>query len=91
MSIPADAPHPEEAYAFIDFMCRPDIAARNSNHIFYANGNLGSQALLDEAVIGDPAIYPDAATIAKLYTTTAGDPRQQREITRIWTEVKTGQ
>ena len=91
MSIPADAPHPDEAHAFIDFMLKPDIAARNSNYIFYANGNLASQELLDEAVRTDTGIYPDEATMAKLYTTSAGNPREQRELTRIWTEVKTGQ
>ena len=91
MSIPADAPHPDEAHAFINFMLKPEIAARNSNYIYYANGNLASQEFLDEAVRNDPAIYPEEATVAKLYTTTADDPRQQREITRIWTEVKTGQ
>ncbi len=91
MAIPADAPHPDEAHAFINFMLKPEIAARNSNFIFYANGNLASQQFLDEAVRKDPGVYPDEATVAKLYTTTSGDPRQQREITRIWTEVKTGQ
>jgi putrescine transport system substrate-binding protein len=90
-AIPADAPHPEEAHAFIDFMLRPEIAARNSNYVFYANGNKASQELLDEEVIGDTAIYPDEATLANLYTTTPSDPRVQREMTRIWTEVKTGQ
>ena len=90
-AIPADAPHPQNAHAFIDFMLRPDIAARNSNYVFYANGNKASQAELDDAVISDTAIYPDAATIENLYTTTPSDPRTQREMTRIWTEVKTGQ
>ena len=91
MSIPADAPHVDEAHAFINFMNKPEIAARNSNYVFYANGNLASQAMLDEAVKSDTGIYPDEATFAKLFATTAGDPRQQRELTRIWTEVKTGQ
>jgi putrescine transport system substrate-binding protein len=90
-AIPADAPHPEEAHAFIDFMLRPEIAARNSNFVNYANGNQASRALLDESVRSDPAIYPDEATMEKLYTTTPNDPRVQREVTRIWTEVKTGQ
>jgi putrescine transport system substrate-binding protein len=90
-AIPADAPHPEEAHAFIDFMLRPEIAARNSNFVNYANGNLASQALLDPAVREDAAIYPDPATLAKLYTTTPNDTRVQREVTRVWTEVKTGQ
>jgi putrescine transport system substrate-binding protein len=90
-TIPADAPHADNAHAFINFMLRPDIAARNSNYVFYANGNKASQAEVDDAVISDPAIYPDEATLAKLYTTTPSDPRVQREVTRIWSDVKTGQ
>jgi putrescine transport system substrate-binding protein len=90
-AIPADAPHVDAALAFINFMLKPEIAARNSNYVYYANGNKGSQQYLNEDVIGDKAIYPDEATIAKLYTTTPNDPRTQREVTRIWTEVKTGQ
>jgi putrescine transport system substrate-binding protein len=90
-AIPADAPHSENALAFINFMLKPDIAARNSNYVYYANGNEGSQDQLNDDVIGDPAIYPDEATVSKLFTTTPNDPRTQREVTRIWTEVKTGQ
>jgi putrescine transport system substrate-binding protein len=90
-AIPADAQHPENAHKFIDFMLRPDIAARNSNYVAYANGNKASQEKLDEAVIKDPAIYPSAETFAKLYTTTPNDPRVQREVSRVWTEVTTGQ
>jgi len=90
-AIPADAPHVDNALTFINFMLDPKIAARNSNYVYYANGNKGSQELLSEDVIGDPAIYPAEATMDKLYTTTPNDPRTQREVTRIWTEVKTGQ
>ena len=56
--------------------CKPEIAARNSNFVFYANGNQASQAVARRG--GDratPAIYPDEATLAKLYTTTPSDPR----------------
>jgi putrescine transport system substrate-binding protein len=90
-AIPVDAPHPENAHKFIDFMLRPDIAARNSNYVAYANGNKASQEKLEEAVFKDPSIYPSAETFAKLYTTTPNDPRVQREVTRVWTEVTTGQ
>ncbi len=90
-AIPADAPHVDNAHAFINFMLKPEIAARNSNYVYYANGNKGSQKFLNDDVIGDKAIYPDDATISKLYTTTPNDPKTQREVTRIWTEVKTGQ
>lgn len=90
-AVPADAPNPENAHAFINFMLRPDIAARNSNYVYYANGSKDSQPLLDEEVLTDPAIYPDEATLGNLYTTSISPPRAQRTITRVWTEVKTGQ
>lgn len=89
-AIPADAPHPENALAFINFMLTPEIAARNSNYVFYANGNKASQEFLDEEVLDDPAIYPAEETVDKLFTTSVSSPRVQREMTRMWTEVKTG-
>jgi putrescine transport system substrate-binding protein len=88
--IPADAPHPEEAYAFIEFMLDPEVAASNSNYVFYANGNKDSQDFLGEDIIGDPAIYPGSETLEKLYTTTPYDARIQRIVTRVWTSVKSG-
>ncbi len=91
MAIPADAPHPEEAHIFLDFIMRPDVIAKASNYVYYANGNDASRALLEEDVIGDPAIYPDDKTMKRLYTTTPYDPRTQRVVTRLWTSVKTGQ
>lgn len=88
--IPVDAPHPDEAHAFVDFMMRPEIAAKNSNYVYYANGNIDSQKLLNEDVIGDPAIYPDEETLSKLFTTTTYDPMVQRILTRLWTNLKSG-
>jgi putrescine transport system substrate-binding protein len=64
--------------------------AAASNYVYYANGNKASQEFLIEDVIGDPAIYPDEATLEKLYTTTPFPPREQRSLTRMWTKVKSG-
>ncbi|HET7716177.1 MAG TPA: polyamine ABC transporter substrate-binding protein [Bauldia sp.] len=89
--IPADAPHPDEAHEFINFMMRPEIAAANSNYVYYANGNLASQALLNEDVIGDEAIYPSQETLDRLFTSTIYDPRSQRVLTRLWTSLKAGE
>jgi putrescine transport system substrate-binding protein len=90
LSIPADAKNVTEAYQLIDFLYRPDIAARNSNFLSYANGNLASQKLLDPKILGDRNIYPDEAMLAKLFVITARDPATQRIINRLWTKVKTG-
>lgn len=89
--IPADAPHPDEAHEFINFMMRPEIAAANSNYVYYANGNLASQETLNEDVISDEAIYPSQETLDRLFTSTTYEPKVQRVITRLWTSLKAGQ
>jgi putrescine transport system substrate-binding protein len=90
-AIPKDAPNPAEALAFINFMLDPQVAAKNSDAISYANGNLASQKFIDKKVLNDPGVYPDAATMAKLYIVRARNPRAQRLINRIWTRIKSGQ
>jgi putrescine transport system substrate-binding protein len=89
-AIPKDAGNVDGAHAFIDYMLRPDVAAKNSNFLGYANGNLASQPLLDKAVFNDRTVYPDAETMNKLYVITAHDQKTQRVINRLWTKVKTG-
>lgn len=91
MAIPADAPHVDEAHEFLNYIMRPEVIAKASNYVFYANGNKASQALLDSDVIDDPAVYPDEETMANLFTTVPPDPKTQRRLTRIWTKIVTGQ
>lgn len=90
LAIPADAPNPDAAYKFINFMLDAQNMAAASNYVYYANGNKASQEFLNEDVIGDTAIYPDEATVANLYTVTAYDPKVQRVVTRMWTAIKSG-
>jgi len=90
LAIPKDAPHVAEAHAFIDYMLRPAVAAKNTDLVQYANGNLASQPLIDKAVLEDKTVYPDAATMAKLYTISAHDQKTQRLLNRLWTKIKTG-
>ncbi|MEO0822684.1 MAG: polyamine ABC transporter substrate-binding protein [Pseudomonadota bacterium] len=90
MAIPKDAPHPENAHLFLDYIMRPEVIAKASNYVFYANGNAASKPLLDEAVINDPAIYPSDEAVNNLYVTKLFPPRVQRTVTRAWTRVKTG-
>jgi len=90
LAITKDAEHVAEAYAFIDFMLRSEVAAKNSNLVSYANGNLASQKFIDKSVLDDKGIYPDAATMSRLYIVGARDQKSQRVINRLWTRVKTG-
>jgi putrescine transport system substrate-binding protein len=90
LAIPADAKNVAEAYELINYLYRPEVAAKNSDYLSYANGNLASQKLIDPKILGDKNIYPDDATLKKLFVITARDPATQRIINRLWTRVKTG-
>lgn len=90
MAIPVDAPNPEGAHAFLNFILDAENMAAASNYVYYANGNEASKPFLLEDVIGDTAIYPDEATLETLYTKGPYDARAQRFVTRMWTRVKSG-
>ena len=89
-AIPIDAPNPEAAHVFLNFIMDAQNMAQASNYVYYANGNEASKDFLIEDVIGDPAIYPDAATLDNLFTTTPYPARTQRAVTRLWTKIKSG-
>ncbi|WP_419694283.1 polyamine ABC transporter substrate-binding protein [Mesorhizobium muleiense] len=91
MAIPADAPHVAEAHEFLNYIMKPEVIAKASNYVFYANGNKASQQFINKEILEDPAIYPDEATLAKLFTITPYDSKTQRVVTRTWTRIVTGQ
>lgn len=91
MAIPADAPHAEEAHEFINYLMKPEVIAKASDYVFYANGNKASQEFISKEVLEDTAIYPPDDVMKKLFTTTPFSARDQRVLTRMWTTVVTGQ
>src|ERR1044072_4224592 len=79
LAIPKDAKNVAEAHALIDYLLRPDVAAKNSNVISYANGNAASRALIDKAIIDDKTIYPDDATMKTFYIIQSHDQKTDRK------------
>jgi putrescine transport system substrate-binding protein len=90
LAIPSDAKNVAEAYELINYLYRPEVAAKNSDFLSYANGNLASQKLIDPKIFNDRNIYPDEATLQKLFVIKSHDAATQRIINRLWTKVKTG-
>lgn len=90
MAIPKDAPHVAAAHELINYLLDPQVAARNSDLVSYANGDRPSD-LIDPAIRNDRTIYPEPATMAKLYTIMARDQKSQRLANRLWTRIKTGE
>ena len=90
MAVPADAPNPEAAHKFLNFILDANNMAAASNYVYYANGNKASQEFLEEDVIGDPAIYPSAEAMANTYIKGPYPQKVQRPVTRLWTKIKSG-
>jgi putrescine transport system substrate-binding protein len=90
LAIPRDAPDPQEALELINYLIKPEVAAKNTNYISYANGDTPTD-FIDKAIRDDRTVYPDAATMAKFYTIVAHDAKTQRLINRLWTKIKTGE
>ena len=91
LAIPVDAPHPENAHAFINYILEPQVVAAITNYVFYANPNLAATEFVDDEVKSNPGIYPPAETIAKAFVMSAHNPDFEEVLTRTWTRIKTGQ
>jgi len=91
IAIPADAPHPKNAHRFIDYLLRPDVAAKNATAITYASGVAGAAALVSESLRNDSAVYPPPEARARLVPMRAKSQEFTRSLMRMWTRFKTGQ
>lgn len=90
LAIPVDAKHKEEAYAFINYLLEPEVIAKVSNYVAYANGNKASQEFIDKAILENPSIYPTDEVMKGLFTVLAYDGKIQRMVNRTWTRLKSG-
>ena len=91
LAIPKDAPHPEAARQFIEFMLRPESVAALTNTLFFATANQAATPLVDEAVRTDPDIYPLAEVRERLYADRSMSLKDMRQRTRLWTTFRSRQ
>src|SRR5580700_6635901 len=91
LAIPKDAPNPDSAYAFINYILTPKVIADISNFKRYANADAQAQSLIDPSVRDDPGIYPPVEQRQKLAVQLADSADQTRAITRVFQKFKTGQ
>lgn len=87
--IPKDAPHPEAAYAFLNFMLRAEVIAQVTNFTHYANDNLAANQFVDPVILNDPVVYITPEVRSRLYPSTEVSPALERIRTRTWTRIKT--
>ncbi|MBC3930385.1 polyamine ABC transporter substrate-binding protein [Undibacterium sp. CY22W] len=90
MAIPADAPHPNNAYLWMNYIMRPEVHASLSNKVFYANPNLAATKFVKKDITENKTVYLSDADKKKMIAPEAVSSDIRRLITRIYTQFKTG-
>ena len=90
MAIPKDAKNVDNAYKFIDYMMRADVAANNVNYVWYASGNAAADSKIDPEILNHTGIYPDAETRKNLFVVPVYDAALDRAVNRVWSRFVAG-
>jgi len=90
LSIPADAHNVDEAHAFIDYLLKPEVITSISEYVGYANANRASASVMDKDLRQNPAVYPPAEVLERLYVSAEPPPAIMRWMTRSWNRFKSG-
>ena len=90
MCIPADSPRKENAHKFLEYILQPEVIAKCTNLTNYANGNLASKKFVKPDILANPAVYPDATVMQRLYTLKPLSDENERALTAAFTEMKSG-
>lgn len=91
LAVPADAPHPDEAFAFINFVLDPKVMAGITNYVAYANAVPASLEYIDDEIKGDPTIYPSPDVMARLFVVKSSTDEFERTRSDVWTHIRAGQ
>jgi len=90
MCIPADSKNVENAHKFLEFLLKPEVIAGCTNFINYANANIPSRKFVNPEILSDPAIYPNAETMKRLWIPKPLNDEQDRALTKAFTQIKSG-
>lgn len=86
--IPAGAPRPDLAHAFINFLCDPEVAAENMEHIYYLAPNTGAYELVSEELRAEPAIFIDPLVRGRSEVIEDLGPEGNAKYAAIWDQIK---
>jgi putrescine transport system substrate-binding protein len=91
MAIPADAPHPQNALLFMNYILRPEVHAALTNKVFYANPNKASLKFVQKDVAANPSVFLKPEDLARMTVPDSLPQDIKRVQTRTFTSFKTGQ
>ena len=90
LAIPADAPNPDAAHAFINFLLQPDVMAGITNQVRYPSAVPAARGLLRPDVANDPSVHPDDAALRAAFIAGTPPAAVERARTRLWSRFKAG-
>ena len=90
LAVPVDAKNVTEAHAFINYLLDPEVIAKVSDYVGYANPNVKAGEFMDPEVRNDESVYPPQAVLDNLFVSSELPANVQRAMTRSWTKVKSG-
>ena len=88
MAIPTDAPNSDNAHAFLNYIMKPEVMARISNKVKFANANKDSKPMINKEIINNTGIYPPDDVMNKLFLAEIAGPKIDRIMTRQWINIK---
>jgi putrescine transport system substrate-binding protein len=90
LAIPSDAPHKDEALAFINYVLRPEVMARITDATGYPNAVPATRVLVRPEVLNDPNVFPTDADMQRFFTVGPSASAADRLRTRLWARFKAG-
>lgn len=91
LAIPADAPHPDNAHAYLNYLMEPEVIAQVTNKTRFASGNAAALPFVTDDIKNDPGIYPSAEVRARLHPDLVESQEFSRDLNRAWTRIRSGQ
>ncbi|MGE3770908.1 MAG: polyamine ABC transporter substrate-binding protein [Bdellovibrionales bacterium] len=88
LAIPADAPNPDAAHAFINYLLQPEVMAKISNYIGYANAVPAALPLMKGEIKGNPMIYPSVGMKQRLFSNAVTGPAFDRAMNQSWARMR---
>ncbi|ANB76900.1 polyamine ABC transporter substrate-binding protein [Paraburkholderia phytofirmans] len=89
MAIPKDAPHPEAALRWINYIEDPKVNAAITNEVFYPTANHAARQFVTPAVAQDPTVYPPDDVLKKMTLMKPTSVEIVRLENRLWSQLKT--
>jgi putrescine transport system substrate-binding protein len=86
MAIPENAPAPDLAYQFMEYLMRGDVAARNSAWLYSPSVMASATQYVSPEILANPAIYPEVSSLHQMETLSPRDRKTNRYVHRLWVE-----